>query len=95
MEYTVLDHESLLPYADDQFDVIIAASVLEHVPMEYETSAHLTSSVSPYKRSATRRTSISCRWSRTRRVVVGPCRALVESQGLGGWRPASPSSPDG
>jgi SAM-dependent methyltransferase len=41
LRYTRLDHPYRLPYGDDEFDFVIAAGVLEHVPMDYESLKEL------------------------------------------------------
>jgi SAM-dependent methyltransferase len=42
LRYRRLDHEYELPYETGSFDAVVAAGVLEHVPMEYESLKELS-----------------------------------------------------
>ena len=47
LQYKVLDHEYALSYENATFDAVIAAGVLEHVPMEYESLKELSRVTKP------------------------------------------------
>ncbi len=92
LDYRQLDHEYLLPYDAESFDVIIAAGVLEHVPMEYESIKELSRVIK--KEGTLVVTFLPNRWSvhelSARRAAAYPDRAgqphHLRTYGRGGVR---------